>query len=127
MPKGRKRRADSRYDVFDPGDKISLPDYKMFEEVCREAAQELGMNKDKLLSLYKHYVDVSLELMFPEGEPRTLPDELLLHPRRMIRIPGIVTAEVTEKSLKRWRKIEAIIKSKKEHCINIQNNNDKTE
>lgn len=122
MPKGRKRRSDSRYDVFEAGDRIPRPDYKMFEEVCSEAAQELGLSKDEVLFLFKRYVDVSLGLMFPEKSPRSLLDDALLRPRRIMRIPGIVTAEVTEKSLRRWRKIDALIRAKRN-----KDNNDKTE
>lgn len=127
MPKGTKRRTNERYEVFDAGDKIPLPDYSVFSSVCKEAAAELGMDKDELIRLYKRYVDVSLELMFPEGNPRNLPDEALLSPRRIIRIPGIVTAEVTERSLHRWRKIEEAIRNKRERLNNMQDNNTKTE
>lgn len=110
--KGRKRRSSDRYDAFEGGEHIPAPDYAMFRIACRMAANELDMKPSDVYRLYKDYVNCSIALMFPERSPKALSDKELLNPRRRIQLPHVATAEVTEKSLYRWRVIEQRIKNK---------------
>lgn len=112
MP-GSKRRGSDRYSVFDSGDPIPRPDLSMFKQVCRDAAQELGMDWKEVYRLYKLYVYYSLKMAFPEDNPRDLTDDDLLNPRRIITIRGICTAEVTESSLWGFRQMQKNIENKK--------------
>lgn len=112
--KGRKRRSSDRYSAFEGGEHIPVPDYAMFRKACEMAAKELGLPFLTVCKLYRDYVSTSIGLMLPEDNPGALSDEELLHPRRRIQIPHVATAEITEKSLYRWRAIQQRIKDKKE-------------
>ena len=110
--KGRKRRSSDRYEAFEGGEHIPVPDYAMFDKACELAAAKLGMKADLVRRIYKDYINCSIELMLPEPNPKELSDDELLNPRRRIQIPHVAAIEVTKKSLYRWRMIEQRIKNK---------------
>jgi len=110
--KGRKRRSSDRYEAFEGGEHIPTPDYAMFRKACDDAAKKLGLKADDVYKLYKNYLNLSIELLFPEPSPKELTDNELLEPRRRIQIPHVAVIEVTKKSLYRWRRIEQKIKNK---------------
>lgn len=120
--KGQKRRSSDKYWAFEGGERIPAPDYAMFRKACEDAARELGIETDVVYRLYKDYITCSIMLMFPEPSPKALSDNELLNPRRRIQIPRVATAEVTNKSLYSWRRIEQRIKDK--HNNTKQTNKD---
>lgn len=111
MPKGTKRRSSDRYEAFDGGERIPLPDYAMFYKACDEVGKELGIPGNEIARIYKGFIAQSLCMMFPEGNPRDISDEKLLSPRRIIHIPKIASLEVTERSLWHWHKVHDAIKN----------------
>lgn len=113
MPKGSRRRSSDKYSIFESGDHIPRPDLAAFKDVCREAAQKLGMDWEDVFKIYKTYIEYSIKMTFPEDKPRELDDEVLLTPRRIMNIRGIASAEVTPSSLWGWRQIESRIKNKR--------------
>ena len=114
MPKGSKRRSLDRYELFEGGERIPLPDYAMFRKACEEAGQELGINGGEVERVYRKFIRYSLDLLLPEKNPRSLPDEALLTPRRIMKVPGIASCEITKRSLWHWHKIEYAIRRKRE-------------
>lgn len=109
MEKETRKRASDEYGIFEVGDRIPLPDYAMFNEACKEAALELGMKPKDVIRIYKNFIACSLNMLFPEDNPRSLSDEELLHPRRILHVPKVASLEVTEKSLWHWRKVQEAI------------------
>lgn len=112
----RRRRQSDRYEILDR-DHAPVPDYSMFQAACDDAGKELGLDGRMVSSVYKRFINHSLTLMFPDGDPKYMTDEELLSKRRILRIPFIGAMEVTAKALRHWRKAEAMIKNK-------QNNQD---
>lgn len=94
---------------------IPAPDYAMFDLVCSEAAQILGLSAKEVRSIYIEFIDRSLKTALPESNPGSLSDEELLNPRRIIQIPGVASLEVTENSLRHWRRIQKAIEHNKQN------------
>ena len=94
---------------------IPAPDYAMFDLVCSEAAQVLGLSTKEVRSIYVEFIDCSLKSVLPEQDPGSLSDEALLNPRRLIQIPGIASLEITENSLRHWRRIQKAIELNKQN------------
>lgn len=113
MPKGAKRRTSDRWEAFEGGEHTPAPDYAMFNLVCKDVATELGLNQKLVSTVYKQFLHYSLKEVFPESEPRSLSDEELLNPRRIMSVPGIASLEVTKKSLLHWQHINDAIQAKK--------------
>ena len=122
MPKGTKRRSSDRYEAFDCGERIPLPDYAMFYKACDEVGKELGISGNEIARIYKDFIAQSLYMMFPEGNPRDISDEKLLSPRRIMHIPKIASLEVTERSLWHWHKVHDAIKNARRKMNNNTEN-----
>ena len=105
----RRRRAEA----LDAGEHLSVPDYAMFRQACDEAGKELGLPGSTVSSIYRRFLNHSLTLMFPDGDPRQMTDEKLLSRRRILRVPFIASMEVTAKALRHWRNAEAAVNRKK--------------
>lgn len=95
--------------------KIPAPDYAMFDLVCSESAQMLGLSTKEVHDIYVNFVEYSLKMALPEDNPGSLSDTELLNPRRRIQIPGIASLEVTDKSLRHWRRIQKAIEQNKQN------------
>lgn len=113
MQRRKGRSSSEARDVFEVGTHTSVPDYAMFRLVCKDVANELGISAELVSKLYRQFIHYSLKEVFPEPNPRNLPNDKLLHPRRIMTIPGIASLEVTEKSLKHWHYINDAIQAKK--------------
>ena len=113
MPK-RSRKKGEREQLLG-NSHIPAPDYAMFDLVCREAAQVLGLSAKEVRDIYIEFIDCSLKSALPEPNPGSLSDEELLHPRRIIQIPGVASLEVTENSLRHWRRIQKAIEHNKQN------------
>lgn len=111
MPK-RSRKKGEREQLLG-NTRIPAPDYAMFDLVCRDTAQLLGLSQKEVRNIYVEFIDCSLKLTLPEANPGTLTDEELLHPKRRIQIPGVASLEVTENSLRHWRRIQKAIEYNK--------------
>jgi hypothetical protein len=94
---------------------IPAPDYAMFDVVCSEAAQVLGLNAKEVRDIYVKFIDCSLKSALPEQNPGSLSDNQLLYPRRIIQIPGVASLEITENSLRHWRRIQKAIEHNKQN------------
>lgn len=94
---------------------IPAPDYAMFDVVCREAAQVLGLSAKEVRDIYVEFIDCSLRSALPEANPGSLSDEELLHPRRLIQIPHVASLEITENSLRHWRRVQKAIEYNKQN------------
>lgn len=119
MPKGRRRRKKDKYSLFDDGGRIPLPDYAIFNAVCSEVGAEIGLSPKEVRRIYVEFVEQSLLLALPEPNPGSLPNDALLNPRRIIRIPGVASLEITDKSLRHFRKVQSMI----EYSKKMKNNN----
>lgn len=107
MQKRSRKRGERRYLLGN--EHIPLPDYAMFKLVCRDAAQLLGIPANEVRRVYVEFIECSVKMALPESNPGELSDEELLVPRRRIQIPGVASLEVTEKSIRHWRRIQKAI------------------
>ena len=114
MPRKRSRKQGEREQLLGPA-RIPAPDYAMFDLVCSESAQLLGLSAKEVRNIYVNFVEYSLKRALPEGSPGSLSDTELLNPRRRIQIPGIASLEVTENSLRHWRRIQKAIEQNKQN------------
>ena len=111
MPK-RSRKKGEREQLLG-NTSIPAPDYAMFDLVCRDTAQLLGLSQKEVRNIYVEFIDCSLKLALPEANPGTLNDKELLHPKRRIQIPDVASLEITENSLRHWRRIQKAIEYNK--------------
>lgn len=111
----RKSRKTSEREQTLGNAHIPAADYAMFGLVCSESAQLLGLSAKEVRDTYVNFIEYSLKKVLPEKNPGSLSDEELLYPRRIIQIPGIASLEVTENSLRHWRRIQRAIEYNKKN------------
>jgi hypothetical protein len=114
MPRKKSRKQGEREQLLG-SERIPAPDYAMFDLVCSESAQVLGMSAKEVRSIYVNFIEHSLKMELPEDNPGSLSDTELLNPRRRIQIPGIASLEVTGNSLRHWRRIQKAIEYNKQN------------